>query len=92
MSDTEQTVQILFDGTADDAAAECGCRLCRAGARDNLPVTSVLLCPLHASAADLFAACEGLVFEAEQSPGPPHSHLRLQAARDAIAKAQKVNP
>ncbi len=74
MSDT----QILFDTNRTPSPAQCGCVL-------YLP-TAVLLCPLHASAADLLAACEDLISSLVDAG---RDHVKsVELARAAIRKAK----
>ena len=89
MSDTK----ITFDSTRAPSPAPCGCVLHEA--------TAVLLCPLHAAAPDLLAACEGLgampegycfCYGHRRDPlKPEHEHTgECREARAAIAKAKGV--
>lgn len=49
---------------------------------DHLPCD---LARLFKAAPKLADACRDLLQEAEHSPGPPHSHVCLEAARAALA-------
>lgn len=84
---TPGPTKLTFDNTHTPQPAQCGCELCGS--------TAVLLCPLHAAAPDLLAACEDLVGLAEAAMTEAHKDGaeydidgELSDARAAIAKAK----
>ena len=68
--------------------ANCGCVLHRAyqpGDGSAWDDPAIVLCPLHAAAPELLAACKELVWIAEATHG---AHDKVTAARAAISAAE----